>query len=574
MVLVLAVAGAGAWEVHQHGRADAAVHTTLRDARHLLDEGWDNHDFAKLGQARLQGKCATNLARSPWASAALRDKAVAFESEALERLQRAERNERLRAELLDIADPHDGGRYLNDEGGPGAAAALPGEDERHAAAFRRWGAFDIDRTPENDLLSRLQREPKAVVRQATAGLDNWIRALREKNQPDEKWRKLYRIAQQLDPSERGRSLRQIMVGEAPRRVENVVGLVGGLGAWPAVWELGRAPGLRGLLDFTETTQPAAEHALTLAQLAPCVNPSAIVPVRRPCCVAAWRPGPPTRCCCSPWVGCWSTSCGWMKRSSITGRPAPLILPWVCGWPRPWVGQGTGGNKKKSFRTWRASNPAILTRTSIWELRKARRGLWHEAEVSYRKAIELDPEHLHAIVRLGTVLDELKRPSEALAAYRKAIEPSRTPPTPTTTSASSCGIWEGTTKPWQPTAGPSNSSRWMPRPQRPGPPPRDLGKLDQALAGYREAIKLKPNYAMAYNNLGNVLSDLRRPDDAVAAYQKAIELRPDKADVHSNLGDALDELKRPAEAEAAYRKAIESGRITRCTTPTSAMSCAI
>ena len=347
MVLVLAGAGAGAWEVRQHGRTDAAV--PQRSGTHaLLDEGWDNTISPSLAKP-VGGEGAANLARSPWASAALRDKAVAFESDAQERLQRAEENGASVAELLDIADPHDGGRYRNDEGGPGAAATLPGEDKRDAAAFRRWEAFDIDRTPENDLLSRLQREPKAVVRQATAGLDNYPRPPRQESARREMAQALPNCSATRS-ERRGRSLRQIMVGEAPRRVENVVGLLGGLGAWPAVWELGHAPGLRGLLDFPETRQPAAEHALTLAQLAPLRESfgdraGAEALLRRG---LAARPTDPVLLLTLGRL--LEHQLRWMKRSSITGPPAPLILPWVCGWPRPWVGQGTGANKKNSFRT--------------------------------------------------------------------------------------------------------------------------------------------------------------------------------------------------------------------------------
>ena len=34
--------------------------------------------------------------------------------------------------------------------------------------------------------------------------------------------------------------------------------------------------------------------------------------------------------------------------------------------------------------------------------------------------------------------------------------------------------------------------------------RDQGKLEEAIASYRQALRLKPDYAEAYNNLGIAL----------------------------------------------------------------------
>src|SRR5262249_20461040 len=68
-----------------------------------------------------------------------------------------------------------------------------------------------------------------------------------------------------------------------------------------------------------------------------------------------------------------------------------------------------------------------------------------------------------------------------------------------------------------------------------------------------------DFALAYSNLGNALSDQRRLDEAVAAYRKAIDLKPDLAEAHNNLGIALGEQKKPDEAVAAYRRAIQIRR---------------
>jgi hypothetical protein len=85
--------------------------------------------------------------------------------------------------------------------------------------------------------------------------------------------------------------------------------------------------------------------------------------------------------------------------------------------------------------------------------------------------------------------------------------------------------------------------------------QELGRLEEAVASYRKAIALIPDYAEAHYNLGNTLQELGRSKDAEASYRKAIAFKPDYAEAHSNLGITLRELGRSKHAEASYRKAI-------------------
>ena len=50
--------------------------------------------------------------------------------------------------------------------------------------------------------------------------------------------------------------------------------------------------------------------------------------------------------------------------------------------------------------------------------------------------------------------------------------------------------------------------------------KDQGKLDEAVACYRRALELKPDYAEAHSNLGNALKDQGKLDEAVACYRRA------------------------------------------------------
>ncbi len=79
--------------------------------------------------------------------------------------------------------------------------------------------------------------------------------------------------------------------------------------------------------------------------------------------------------------------------------------------------------------------------------------------------------------------------------------------------------------------------------------------EDALADYAEAIRLKPDYAEAYNNRGAVKAALGRHDDALADYAEAIRLKPDHASPYYNLGIVKAKLGRYDDALADYAEAI-------------------
>ena len=83
-----------------------------------------------------------------------------------------------------------------------------------------------------------------------------------------------------------------------------------------------------------------------------------------------------------------------------------------------------------------------------------------------------------------------------------------------------------------------------------------GQVDEAIAHYRKALEIKPDYAEAHNNLGNALAGRGQVDEAIAHYRKALEIKPDYAEAHYNLGNALAGRGQVDEAIAHYRKALE------------------
>jgi tetratricopeptide (TPR) repeat protein len=68
--------------------------------------------------------------------------------------------------------------------------------------------------------------------------------------------------------------------------------------------------------------------------------------------------------------------------------------------------------------------------------------------------------------------------------------------------------------------------------------------------------LKPDYAEAHYNLGNTLQELGRLDEALASYTQAIALKPDFADAHLNLCELLEKMNRIDEISFVIRNASE------------------
>jgi Flp pilus assembly protein TadD len=83
-----------------------------------------------------------------------------------------------------------------------------------------------------------------------------------------------------------------------------------------------------------------------------------------------------------------------------------------------------------------------------------------------------------------------------------------------------------------------------------------GRTGEALAHYRKALEIKPDFAEAHFNLGVLLANSGRMDEAIAHYRKALEIKPGFAEARINLGILLEDNGRADEAIAHYRKVLE------------------
>ncbi len=83
-----------------------------------------------------------------------------------------------------------------------------------------------------------------------------------------------------------------------------------------------------------------------------------------------------------------------------------------------------------------------------------------------------------------------------------------------------------------------------------------GHLDDALAHYRQALKIDPMTADNHVNLAAVLKEQGRLDEAISQCKTALEIDPHNARAYNNLGAALEAQGRLVAAMSYYEKAVE------------------
>jgi tetratricopeptide (TPR) repeat protein len=157
-----------------------------------------------------------------------------------------------------------------------------------------------------------------------------------------------------------------------------------------------------------------------------------------------------------------------------------------------------------------------------------KGGYVEAEKYFRSAIELNPNYAEAYNNIGNLLKDTERNKEAEIYYKLSLK-----------------------------INPKNYKVY----NNLGLLCADSQRLDDAEMFYRKAIELNPNFAEAYNNLGNILRNKNQlPVSAKAAetafdksadasvavaefeseaekyFRRAIELNPNYAEAYNNIGN--------------------------------------
>ena len=206
--------------------------------------------------------------------------------------------------------------------------------------------------------------------------------------------------------------------------------------------------------------------------------------------------------------------------------AATILVVACAW----IARAQAATWSDSVTLWRHA-AAVTGRNYIayenmgQALRE--KGQLVEAEVNYRKALELAPAHspgYEAVIHnsLAMVLEREGKSDEAHRHFDAAVRLSP-------------GFAEAR----------MNLANAL----------AAEGAFDQAIVHYRAAIELKPEYTEPRVGLGAVFLRLRRPDDALPQYREALRLDPGLAQAHNGLGLVLAMQGNDDEAMAEYREAL-------------------
>jgi superkiller protein 3 len=146
--------------------------------------------------------------------------------------------------------------------------------------------------------------------------------------------------------------------------------------------------------------------------------------------------------------------------------------------------------------------------------------------AYRRATNNDPTYAAPWYSLGNIYAALERDEAAINAYRRSIEVSPVDPWPYHNLAL---VYE------------------------------KIQRYDEAATSYQQAIErhtIDRNKAVSWDSLGNVYGDIGRHQEAVYAFQEALRLNPDYALPWNSLGDVYNALEDYPKAIEAYERAIE------------------
>ena len=83
---------------------------------------------------------------------------------------------------------------------------------------------------------------------------------------------------------------------------------------------------------------------------------------------------------------------------------------------------------------------------------------------------------------------------------------------------------------------------------------NLSRTDEARAAFETAVEIRPQFAPALVNLGNLQLEAGNVEDAIRYYERAVRSDEDYAPAHHNLGIAYKRLGRTADFVRELRRA--------------------
>jgi tetratricopeptide (TPR) repeat protein/serine/threonine protein kinase len=178
----------------------------------------------------------------------------------------------------------------------------------------------------------------------------------------------------------------------------------------------------------------------------------------------------------------------------------------------------------------------------------RLGRKDEARAALERVLELDPENIVAQVSRGVMLLHDRRFEQALAAFELVLRRLAEDPglfVHLSVISRSGGQTED-----------AQRALLAAMQQNRGSALFGLGRNEEALQVFDDALELAPDMAYTHHNRGLALSALRRLPQALEAFNRAVELDPNHASSHENRGCTLYALQRLAEALEAFDRTLE------------------
>jgi tetratricopeptide (TPR) repeat protein len=163
------------------------------------------------------------------------------------------------------------------------------------------------------------------------------------------------------------------------------------------------------------------------------------------------------------------------------------------------------------------------------------GNYTEALTYYKKAINQYPFNATTYSEMGTCYQKLKQYPEAIEAFKQAIQ---TEPDYTVAHGALAGVYvsqsrfEEALKIYEKIVEIKPDSKAY---KQIGNLLDDMGRPQESIEAFTNAITINPKDALSYNDLGAVYFKLNRLDDALKVIEKAIEIDPECANAHNNLG---------------------------------------
>jgi tetratricopeptide (TPR) repeat protein len=175
---------------------------------------------------------------------------------------------------------------------------------------------------------------------------------------------------------------------------------------------------------------------------------------------------------------------------------------------------------------------------------------------FEKAVESDSSYAEAWAQSGFCNEKLGRHAEALEASKKAVNLR-----PSAESYFNIGLASYYLKQYKDAAeayraaiklDPYNAADAY---YALGLVYRDWGKADDEIQAYKQAIKQRPDYTVAYERLGSRYLKSKKFSEAVEVFRQLAALKPGDAYAPNNMGEAYLELNKYPEALESFRQSI-------------------